>query len=194
MASFLAAVALASMFVVDVDRSDLSVSVKASGAVASLGALHDHRFEVQRWSGTVSLAEGGDFEKAVFVMDPTSLRETATALSAADARKVERQVRKDVLEADEHPEIVFHATRLEDHVRTSGGARGTLVGNLTLHGETHEVQIPISATFEGNELRAHGSTKFKQTTFGIEPYSRYFGAVGVRNEVTIRVDLVAVSE
>ena len=175
------------------DASSLVVEVDAAGFVSPLGVLHDHRFVVEDFVGEVVLADDASLESASFMARADSLRETAN-LSASDRRTVERQVRKDVLDADDHPRIVFVGTDLSlDDASPEGELSGTLTGELTIHGETQEVEVPFEGTLDASAgvLEASGSFTIRQTDFGIEPYSRYFGAVAVEDEVTIRIDLTA---
>jgi polyisoprenoid-binding protein YceI len=70
------------------------------------------------------------------------------------------------------------------------GLDGELAGTLSLHGQQRALVAPLHAVREGDGWRVTGSVRFKQSEFGIEPYSGFAGTVGVRDEVQVEYDLV----
>jgi polyisoprenoid-binding protein YceI len=88
-----------------------------------------------------------------------------------------------VLDSARFPNIEFASTQ----VRPMGQDRWMVVGNLTLHGQTH----PVTAHVEKRDGRYLGSTTFKQRDFGIAPISIGGGTVKVKDEVSIEFDVVA---
>jgi polyisoprenoid-binding protein YceI len=60
-----------------------------------------------------------------------------------------------------------------------------LDGKFTLHGVTRNLKLiaEVTEATQRNHLRA--SFTIKQTDFGITPYSKAFGAVGVTDELKI---------
>lgn len=65
-----------------------------------------------------------------------------------------------------------------------------LQGDFTLHGVTRPLKLEIEVVQQSGGLRLHGSFTIKQTDFGIKPYSKGFGLVGVTNELTIYGEIV----
>jgi hypothetical protein len=63
---------------------------------------------------------------------------------------------------------------------TPSGSGGTIDGTLTMRGTTHPVRLEITSPGAGRYL---GSTTIRQTDFGITPYSGFFGALKLRDEV-----------
>jgi polyisoprenoid-binding protein YceI len=97
------------------------------------------------------------------------------------------------LEAGRYPEIVFEATRFEPDAEapTGDGAwRGTVTGMLTVHGVSRRVSFDVTASPEGDALRAKGSATFKLTDFEIEP-PRLLGFLRVKDWVRVEFDVVA---
>lgn len=153
------------------------------------GFAHDHAFEVTRWRGHAELP-GGDPSRVSLelVLDATSLREREHALSAGDREKVERQAAgRDVLDAERHPEITFRATRatLEPRSGEAAPIKGVLHGMLSLRDRTGPVDVPFEAEPAGEGWRVRGKARFRQSAWGIEPFSGFGGAVGVKDEVEL---------
>ena len=77
--------------------------------------------------------------------------------------------------------IKFVSTRIEDFkwVSRNVEATATVVGDLTLHGVTREVRIPIDATLSPDKklFSTDGDFDFTMSDFGIEQPSTLFGAL-----------------
>ena len=125
-------------------------------------------------------------------VDATSLVEAAPGLDPKDQQKVEVQVRgPEVLDAKTYPTLSFASKRFTVKSRSPQRLEGTLVGTLTLRGQSREVSLPLSAELRENELRARGTARFKQSDFGIRPLHKALGAIQVKDEVELRFDVVA---
>lgn len=59
-------------------------------------------------------------------------------------------------------------------------------GTLTLHGATRPVRLEVDAPAPG---RYQGGTSVKQSDFGITPYSGFFGALKLRDEVRVEFEI-----
>ena len=64
-------------------------------------------------------------------------------------------------------------------------------GDLTLHGVTRPVTLPIQLEQKGDMLTAAGKMTVKQTDYGIEPTSAAGGLVKVENEVVLSFHITA---
>jgi polyisoprenoid-binding protein YceI len=180
---------------VDAAQSKLTVKVLPAGLLAS--TLHTHFFQPENWSGEI--AWDPDQPGAVRVqvrIAADSLRDHQPKLSARDIAKVERQVREaEILDAARFPEIRFEAGQLEAEQPPSGGSgefRGRIAGTLTLHGQSRPLQLAIAGRDAGDRLEANAAVTFKQSDFGIKPYSTALGTIAVRDEITVEIALVSV--
>ncbi len=102
------------------------------------------------------------------------------------------KVIRDSLEAARFPVITFVSTRIEDLTWEVPGsdATATVIGNLTMHGVTREIRVPIDAILSPDgKLSADGEVRFDFTDFGIAPPSRLFGALktGTVADINFRV-------
>ena len=78
------------------------------------------------------------------------------------------------------------------NLKPSGsGQNFTLNGDLTLHGVTKRIAVPVAVTITPEQIRATGEVTIKQTDFGIKPYSAGLGTVKVKNELKLSFVMVA---
>lgn len=146
---------------------------------------HDLKIRVE----TLELTVDGDSVEARF--DAGSLRvvcarkdgrDASGTLSGGDKKKIEKNLREDVLHARRHPDVRFRSTKIE-----RAEAHADIEGELTLHGVTRTVRA--RATLEGgrwvSELTLH------QPDFGIKPYSAMLGTLKIQPDVRVRVSVAA---
>jgi len=145
---------------------------------------HDLKIEVGRFWLKV---ETGSGVEASF--DTRSLRvlsaqrdgrDAPRLLSDRDKQKIEGQIVRDVLKSARYPEARFRSSELEE---LDGGFR--VRGRLSLHGR--ERQLSAQVTAEGSlwttELTLH------QPDFGIRPFKAAFGALKVRADIKVRLEV-----
>ena len=180
---------------IDASRSRLIVHVLPAGLLSS--ALHAHHFQPDEWSGEVAWdPEHPGSVRVEMRIAASSLRDHQPKLSAKDCAKVEGQTRgAGILDSAKYPQILFQGQELELERSPSGGNgnfRGTLKGTLTLHGKTLPLGIPIQGTLSGDRFEASATAGFKQSDFGIQPYSTALGTVAVKDEITVEIFLAGV--
>ena len=88
-----------------------------------------------------------------------------------------------VLDSEKFPTIRFRSTRVE----LLGEGKWSLLGDLTIHGETRPVKVRV----EGENGHYRGTAELKQKDFGITPVTVGGGAVKVKNELRIEFDIVS---
>ncbi|HET8725284.1 MAG TPA: YceI family protein [Anaeromyxobacteraceae bacterium] len=179
----------------DPARSRIAVHVLKKGLLS--GMAHDHHFEATAFRATAVADEpGGRLVSLEVVVRAASLRDRQPDLSPEDRAKVDAQAAgEDVLDAGRFPELRFVAGAPGTGglaLPAAGEAEGTLPGSLTLRGQERSLAVPVRATREGGAWRAKGSVRFKQSDFGIEPYSGFLGTIAVHDEVEVEWDLLLV--
>lgn len=178
------------------ESSELAVLVFKAGFTPALG--HDHVIHATRFSGTVS-GDPADPARAEVVLavqvdglvpDESALRQRyglAQQLSESDRRRIQATMLGDrQLDAARHPTIGFRSTAVE----RQASDRFFLVGDLTLHGTTRTLRIPVAIRPEAGGIRASGHFEINQSDYGIQPYSAFLGAVANQDRVQVRFDLL----
>jgi polyisoprenoid-binding protein YceI len=98
--------------------------------------------------------------------------------------EVQRTMQDKVLESSQYPDISFRSSSVE----RAGADSFVVKGDLTLHGQVH----PVSATVHRQGNAYVGTSRFKQTTFGIHPVN-VGGVVKVKDELDIQFSVVPAS-
>lgn len=104
----------------------------------------------------------------------------------------DRNVLSSTLETRLYDKISFESTRIEDiDLETPTVGKATVVGNLTLHGTTREMRIPVNASVSPEGVfTGSGEVTFKYTEFGMRA-PRLLFALPASNEVTIKFRVIA---
>jgi polyisoprenoid-binding protein YceI len=170
------ATATAQQRAIDTSKSVMTVRVFKAGLFSALG--HNHEISAPIAGGIVDInarqvelrAQAG----ALKVLDPGT--------SEKDRSEIQRtMLGADVLDAASHPDIVFRSTGAE----AAGPGAWRVHGNLTLHGQTHTVDVEVRADGE----RFVGTSRFRQTEFGIQPVKVAGGTIRVKDEVRIEFNI-----
>ena len=66
-----------------------------------------------------------------------------------------------------------------------------MTGELTLHGVTRALTLPVHVEVAGETLTASGKATIRHDQFGMQPVSAGGGTVKVKNEIAIDYRLVA---
>jgi polyisoprenoid-binding protein YceI len=161
------------------EDGSLVVRTYREGVAAKAG--HDLVIEVTRWQATLDPAAG----TLELTADPRSLevREGVRGvkpLTDRDRGEIRKNIDEKVLGA--HP-IEFRSTaaRMPD-----GPGQLTVEGELTMAGSTR----PVSAQLDvGGDGHVTGTIALTQSAWGIKPYRGLMGALKVRDDVEIVLDV-----
>jgi polyisoprenoid-binding protein YceI len=160
---------------VDTQKSTLTIHVGKSGAFSGLG--HEHEVQAPIRSGTAETGAHPTVEIHVNARDLRVLDKNASDKERAEVQAT--MLGPEVLDSDQHQEIVFKSTAAD----STGEARWTLHGNLMLHGQTHPVTVQV--TLQDGHFT--GESNVKQTDFGIKPPGK--AGIRAKDEVTIHFDV-----
>ena len=170
-------------------ESSLTVFVAKDGALARMA--HDHNMGVKGFSGKITIpnnsASAGTLDLDVDARSLVILDQ----ISAKDKAEITNNMNSSVLESAKYPKITFRSTSISNFNQNGNNANLTVNGDLTLHGVTKRIAIPVSVSLAGANLRATGQYTLRQTDYGIKPYSAFLGAIKVKNEVVIKFNIVA---
>ncbi len=166
-------------------ESSLTVFVGKAGALSFLA--HDHNIAVRSYSGRVVVPAAGPSSGSLELdIDAKSLA-ILDKISEKDRQEITNSMNTKVLESGKFPKITFRSVG----VSNVNGANLTVNGDLTLHGVTKRIAVPVTISATPQMLRATGKYVLKQTDFGITPYSAAAGSIKVKNEVILNFNIVA---
>ena len=159
------------------------VVLKTGRAGLAARAGHDLTIEVTRWSAQVEVPaeeNGGPAAATVSAeLDLGSLevREgTGGAMPLTDRDR--REIKKQIAGILRGATASFASTR----VIPSGAIEGT----VTLNGKTQPARLQLTDSGSG---RYRGSATLAQTGFGIKPYTGFFGALKLKDEVVVEFEV-----
>jgi polyisoprenoid-binding protein YceI len=155
--------------------------------LASLAAPSDAVGRTSAITGTLTLSQaagGYTVTAANFTVDVSKL--------TSDQSRRDQRIHSQGLESDRYPTATFKLTA--PIALTTDAANGQTVhvsasGDLTIHGETKSVTIPIDARLTGSKIELVGSITFPFSDFGITPPS-IGGFVTVQNNATMEFQLL----
>jgi polyisoprenoid-binding protein YceI len=123
-------------------------------------------------------------------VDTASFEVEVSQLQSDESRR-DNRLRTDGLETDEFPTASFELTApIDVPAAAADGSpiRVDAVGDLTVHGVTKNVTIPIDARLTGEQIELVGSITFPMADFEIDP-PNIGGFVEVEDEATLEFQL-----
>lgn len=155
--------------------------------LASLSAPSDAVGRTTAVTGTLTLtqaANGYSVTAADFTVDVSKL--------SSDQARRDQRIHSQGLESDQYPTATFKLTSPIALSADAGGGQTIHVsatGDLTIHGVTKSVTIPIDARLTGSKIELVGSITFPFSQFGMTPPS-IGGFVSVENNATMEFQLL----
>ena len=160
------------------------VLIKTGRAGLAARAGHDLTIEVTRWSARVRAPADGGVAAAEITAEldfgSLAVREGtggAKPLTAKDRGDILNQARK-ILGGGT---ATFASTRV---IPANPGSGGAVEGTVSFNGRSQPVRLQVTGSGP-----YRGSATVKQTDFGITPYSGFFGALKLRDEVGIEFEV-----
>lgn len=187
--SLVAAPALSSSQL-DSTRSRVIVEVGKAGAF-SFAAGHSHRIEAPiRGTLTVDPAHPEN-AAARFEIRTADLRVMPDGEPPEDVPKVQATMASDrVLDVSRYPQVTFQSRAVRVRERRGNALELSITGDLTLHGTTRSIIVPVHAELAPGTAIARGTFTVKQTDYGMQPVSVAGGMVSVKDELKIQFTIV----
>jgi polyisoprenoid-binding protein YceI len=169
------------------DAGRVVVKTSRAGLAAKVG--HDLELEVTRWSADITVPGGEDGGLAAATitaeLDLGSLTVRAGSggarpLTDSDRRDIEATMRK-TLPGGASATATFRSTRI-----IPSAVGGAIEGTLTLNGRSQPARLQVSNPAPG---RYRGTVPVVQSAFGIKPYTGFFGALKLRDEVAVEFEV-----
>lgn len=166
--------------------------------VGKTGLGHEHGVEGKLKSGHLDLpAKSGElvFDMASFDADTPAARKHV-GLEGETSESTRKQVNANmlgpaVLDVEKFPtaRFVINSISPVKSARVIGLPSYQLDGEFTLHGVTKPLRVVVRADKKKGMLHAQGRFAILQTQYGIKPFSKGLGAIGVADELQIWGDL-----
>jgi hypothetical protein len=178
------------IYQVQAANSLVAITVRRGGPLARFG--HDHVVASRAVQGYVSPQEGrADLYVPLndLTVDESALRAEAsldTQPSAADIAGTRANMLDKVLETQKYPYALIRVTGLD---KNQSNMRLSVA--ITLHGVTRTFETAAQIEAEGDEMRVSGLIEFKQSDFGITPFSVFNGALQVLDHLSLRFKIGA---
>jgi polyisoprenoid-binding protein YceI len=177
-------------FKVGPDNGRVVIKTGRVGLAAKAG--HDLTIQVTRWSADITVPDDGDLSAATVTaeLDLGSLvvgegTGGARPLTDSDRRDIQSTIGKILGGAGSSgggpPKASFRSTKV-----ILSGAGGAIEGMLTLNGRSRHIRLQVT-TPEPGHYRA--GLAIVQSDFGIKPYTGFFGALKLRDEVAVEVEV-----
>lgn len=162
-------------------ESVFTILVGRSGLFGLFG--HDHVIEAQDIDGCAVIDPAGVGSTVTLRFPAAGLRVVDPDASAEDRDEVQEKMEDDVLEIERYPDVLFQSRMIE------GGPEPDVfrvTGDLTIHGATHRVTIPVTLTASDDDIyTVSGEYRFRQSMYGIKPVRLLGGTVRVKDEIRI---------
>jgi polyisoprenoid-binding protein YceI len=176
-------------YTLDASRSKFMAHASPSGLLWFKG--HGHHLAASDFSGQVELTMPNIQPASLrLVVKAASLHETGADFTEPQKQIINKELHDIVLLPDQYPEIVFQSTSVTAKTAKRIGVDVRIVGNLTLHGVTRQIEIPANVTLNDNELRATGNFSIDRDDFKVKATSAAHGLVRVSNKVKFEFDIV----
>jgi polyisoprenoid-binding protein YceI len=172
--------------------------------VGKVGLGHEHGASCKLKSGSLHLSQpdaSGSYGQLVF--DMTSFEADSDAsrkyvgLEGSTDEATRKQVNenllgKDVLDVEKYSTATFQVKRITklDELSKRGLPKYKFEGDFTLHGTTKPLEFAADVEVVKGWNHLRGGFAILQSAYGIKPYSKLLGAVGVTDRLLIYGDLI----
>jgi polyisoprenoid-binding protein YceI len=172
-------------FLIDPAATHVTIQVGRSGLFGFAG--HDHEVVAPAVRGEITLDRSEISRSRVALeFDATALKVTGEGDPPEDVPEVQRVMLSDrVLDVRRYPTIAFQSRSISVEQRSSDRMTLRVTGDLTLHGVTRAITVPVNARLGPDVISGEGKTTVRQTAFGIRPVTAGAGSVKVKDEVEV---------
>lgn len=190
---------------IDASQSQLRILVYRAGPLAHFG--HNHVMVNRAIRGAVNLADAPSksvfrltVPVAAFVVDDAQARREEGADFAGDvpddakSGTLHNMLGEALLNADKFPAITVNSVEQSGAQNASGAGKWTATVDISVAGHDSKVDVPFELHIDSRRLSATGSLELRQTALGLTPFSMMLGALQVQDAMTVKFEIVAVSD
>ncbi|MEJ2009677.1 MAG: YceI family protein [Acidobacteriota bacterium] len=176
---------IAGTYRVDTKDSHVEIHLFKGGFLSSLG--DNHLIMLTHFSGLADLS-GNSPWTAQLTGHADSLKVIDPWGNPSERKEVEdTMLGPQQLDVSHFPMIGLHSLSFDP---TGEDTTWHLTADVKFHGVTRKENFSLDCNQFGDRLRIRGKKMLKLTDFHIQPYSRAFGAVKVKNEFEVTYDIV----
>jgi polyisoprenoid-binding protein YceI len=148
-----------------------------------------HVFTFERYSGTMTFDPDDPANSSVSVaIESGSIACHDTWVSGKDLQKIMQEATRNMLAADRFPAITFQSSTVE----STGNGTYQVMGTLTIRGISKPAKLAVTAMTSGkSQLTFEGGSVVRLTDYGLKPPSAVLGAIGTKNEMQFRLNVIA---
>jgi polyisoprenoid-binding protein YceI len=178
-------------FAIDPATSTITLQAGKSGVLSFAG--HDHEIVAPVSEGEITLDRMDISRSRISIrFDAKALKVTGKGEPAGDVAEVQQVMLSDrVLDVQKYPVISFASRTMSVTKRSGDRITVQVAGDLTLHGVTRPLTLPVDVQLAADQIRADGKAVVRQSEFGIEPVKAGGGTVRVKNDVEVGFAVVA---
>lgn len=170
---------------IDPAATSITIHVGRAGVFGFAG--HDHEIAAPLVRGQITLDRSDLTRSSISVaFDAAALKVTGKGEPPEDVPEVQKVMLSErVLDVRRYPKITFESRSISLVQRSTERVTLRIAGDLTLHGVTRRLSVPVDVRFTAGGVSAAGKVIVRQTDFGIQPVTAGGGTVRVKNEVDI---------
>jgi polyisoprenoid-binding protein YceI len=177
-------------YAIDPASSRVLVHVGRSGLLGFAGHEHEVIAPVHDGVAVIDL-DHPETSSVELTIRAAALHVTGQGEPPGDVPKVQQaMLGPECLDAARFPTIRFVSKAVAVGGKGGGALDLALRGDLTIHGVTREVLVPVRVLLGAGAVTVTGTTKLRQTQFGIQPISKA-GVVNVKDELLLEWHLEA---
>jgi YceI-like domain len=155
------------------------------GVAARAG--HDLTIEVTNWSARIEMpAEDAGGVTAATIAADLDLSSLAVREGTGGVKPLTDGDRADIKKTIGGILGDGTATFTSSRIIRTGASGGAIEGSLTLNGKSQPVRLQVSEPAPG---RYRGTGTVLQSAFGLKPYTGFFGALKLKDEVTVEFEV-----
>ena len=148
----------------------------------ALGAtLHSVHGSFRLRNGAIRFDPTTGTVSGAIVIDATS------GESGNDGR--DKRMHREILESDKFPEIIFTPKQIRGALAADGPSKLEVTGQIRLHGQDHDITLPVEAVSGGGKLQLTAQTVIPYVLWGLKNPSTFI--LRVSDKVTIDIRATA---
>ncbi|HEY7792266.1 MAG TPA: YceI family protein [Vicinamibacterales bacterium] len=177
-------------------QSDVRIHVSRDSSFGFAG--HDHEIVAPSFFGSLRIDPDSPGDTVVrIVFQAAALKLSGRGENPQDIPEIQMtMLGPRVLDVEQYPTITFMSRAIQPAADAAPEtqadvSRYTVSGDLSLHGVTRVVELPVTVQTSNTDILASGSVSIRQTDFGIQPVTAAMGTIKIKDELIIQFKLDA---